>query len=121
MKKTILLLLVLSVFSFNGIAQENATFKGLKTLNDSLNYTLGFANGDAIKKYYTKLPIEQLIPILIKNLEVGFHSTNIEIAGKDSTIENSEIRDMGLKVGTTLKNQLVTGLLDKPELKVDRV
>ena len=119
MKKTILLLLVLSVFSFNGIAQENATFKGLKTLNDSLNYTLGFANGDAIKKYYTKLPIEQLIPILIKNLEVGFHSTNIEIAGKDSTIENSEIRDMGLKVGTTLKNQLVTGLLDKPELKVD--
>jgi hypothetical protein len=119
MKKTILLLLVLSVFSFNGIAQENATFKGLKTLNDSLNYTLGFANGDAIKKYYTKLPIEQLIPILIKNLEVGFHSTNIAIAGKDSTIENSEIRDMGLKVGTTLKNQLVTGLLDKPELKVD--
>ena len=119
MKKSNLLLIALFVFVFNGIAQENVTFKGLKTQNDSINYTLGFANGDAIKKYYTKMPIEQLIPILIKNLEVGFHSTNIAIAVKDSAIENSEIRDLGLKVGTTLKNQLVTGLLDKPELKVD--
>ena len=119
MKKTILLLLVLSVFSFNGIAQENATFKGLKTQNDSLNYTLGFANGDGIKKYYTKIPVEQLIPVLIKNLELGFNSTNNEPVRKDTTTEYSEIRETGLKVGTTLKRQLVSGLMDKPGIKVD--
>jgi len=119
MKKNILLLLVLTVFSFNGIAQDNTGFKGLKTQNDSINYTLGFANGDGIKKYYTKIPIEQLIPVLIKNLEIGFNSTNNEPARKDSTTENSEIREMGLKIGTTLKRQMVTGLMDKPGIKVD--
>jgi len=119
MKKINLLFLILFVFSLTAFAQEKVHFKELKTQNDSLNYTLGFANGDGIKKYYTKIPVEKLIPILINNLEIGFHSTNISIAGKDSVNENSEIRDMGLKIGTTLKNQLITGLMDKPDLKVD--
>ena len=119
MNKYILLLLVLFVFSVHGIAQENTIFKGLKTQNDSLNYTLGFANGDGIKNYYTKIPVEQLIPVFIKNLELGFYSTNNEPEVKDSTAENSEIREMGLKIGGTLKNQVVTGLMGKPGLKVD--
>ena len=119
MKKNNFVLLVLFIFSLNGIAQEKVPFKGLKTLNDSLNYTLGFANGDGIKKYYTKIPVEQLIPILIKNLELGFYSTNNEPARKDSTTENSEISETGFKIGTTLKKQVVTGLMNKPDIKVD--
>src|ERR1035437_7191938 len=120
MKKTILRIVFLIMVSTNCIAQENVSKVSLKTLNDSLNYTLGFANGDGIKNYYFKnLNADLAITSFMKCLDLAYHSTDNELIRKDSTNEYFGISQVGSKVGTPLKKQLKTGLMGYSDLKVD--
>ena len=73
----------------------------LKTQNDSLNYTLGLANGDGIKSYYMKTdssskPIIALMKALDKAYKGG---------SKD------EMYKLGLEIGNSFKQQKAKGLM----------
>jgi len=120
MKKTILRIVFLIMVSTNCIAQENISKVSLKTLNDSLNYTLGYANGDGIKNYYFKnLNTDQAITYFMKSLDVAYLSIDDELVRKDSTNEYFGISQIGSKVGTQLKKQVITGLMGYAGIKVD--
>jgi FKBP-type peptidyl-prolyl cis-trans isomerase FklB len=120
MKKTILRIVFLVMVSTNCIAQENVSKVSLKTLNDSLNYTLGYANGDGIKNYYFKnLNTDQAITNFMKWLDLAYHSSDNGIIRNDSTNEYFSISQVGNKIGTELKKQLVKGLMGYANLRVD--
>jgi len=120
MKKTILRIVFFIMVSTNCIAQENISKVSLKTLNDSLNYTLGYANGDGIKNYYFKnLNTDQAITYFMKSLDVAYLSIDDELVRKDSTNEYFGISQIGSKVGTQLKKQVITGLMGYAGIKVD--
>ena len=120
MKKTILRIVFLIMVSTNCIAQENISKVSLKTLNDSLNYTLGYANGDGIKNYYFKnLNTDQAITYFMKSLDVAYLSIDDELVRKDSTNEYFGISQIGSKVGIQLKKQVITGLMGYAGIKVD--
>lgn len=120
MKKTILRIVLLIMFSTNCLAQENVSKVSLKTQNDSINYALGFANGDGIKNYYFKnLNFGQAITDFIKSMDIAYHSTDNELVSKDSTNEYFGISQIGSKVGIQLKKQIITGLMGYASIKVD--
>ena len=120
MKKTILRIVFLIMVSTNCIAQENVSKVSLKTLNDSLNYTLGYANGDGIKNYYFKnLNADLAITSFMKCLDLAYHSTDNGIIRNDSTNEYFGISQVGNKIGTELKKQLIKGLMGYANIKVD--
>ena len=120
MKKTILRIVFLIMVSTNCIAQENVSKMSLKTQNDSINYALGYANGDGIKNYYFKnLNTGQAITNFMKSLDISYHSTDNELVSKDSTNEYFGISQIGSKVGTQLKKQIITGLMGYSDIKVD--
>lgn len=82
----------------------------LKTLNDSLNYTLGLANGDQIKNYYLKNDSsDKAIDAVVKSLDQAFNSPD----SKD------EIFKLGLQVGSTFKQLKVKGLMGDSTLVFD--
>jgi FKBP-type peptidyl-prolyl cis-trans isomerase FklB len=82
----------------------------LKTLNDSLNYTLGLANGDQIKSYYLKNDSsDKAIEAIIKNLEQAYNSAE----------SKNEIHKLGIQVGSTFKQLRVKGLMGDSTLKFD--
>ena len=100
MKKTILRIVFLIMVSTNCIAQENISKVSLKTLNDSLNYTLGYANGDGIKNYYFKnLNTDQAITYFMKSLDVAYLSIDDELVRKDSTNEYFGISQIEKRLG----------------------
>lgn len=120
MKKTISRIVFLIMVSTNCIAQENVSKVSLKTQNDSINYALGFANGDGIKNYYFKnLNTGQAITNFMKCMDVAYLSTDNELVRKDSTNEYFGISQIGSKVGTQLKKQIITGLMGYSNIKVD--
>jgi len=120
MKKTTLRIVFLIMVSTNCIAQENISKVSLKTQNDSLNYALGFANGDGIKNYYFKnLQADQAITNFMKSMDVAYQSTDNELVRNDSTNEYFGISQIGSKVGTQLKKQIITGLMGYAVIKVD--
>ena len=120
MKKTILRIVFLIMVSTNCIAQENGLKVSLKTQNDSLNYALGFANGDGIKNYYFKnLNSDQAITNFMKWLDLAYHSSDNEIIRNDSTNEYFGISQVGNKIGSELKKQLIKGLMGYANIKVD--
>ena len=120
MKKTILRIIFLIMVSTSCIAQVKGSKVSLKTLNDSLNYTLGYANGDGIKNYYFKnLNTEQAITNFMKCLDFAYHSSDDNLIKNDSTNEYFGICQVGSKVGTALKKQQKTGLMGYSEVKVD--
>lgn len=91
----------------------------LRTQTDSLNYTLGVANGEGIRNYYLKnKPLDEFISIFIKYLDAGF-STDSQFIKPDSTNKYAEIIELGNKVGSALKAQVTTGLIDISGIKVD--
>ncbi len=80
----------------------------LKTQNDSLNYTLGLANGDGIKNYYMKSdssskPIIALMKALDKAYSTG--------------ADKGEMYKLGLEIGNSLKQQKAKGLMGDSTLK----
>jgi len=84
----------------------------LKTQIDSLNYAFGLANGDGIKNYYIKGDSAQ------KSIKALMEGLNEGMKGKIEK-ENTEMVDLGDKIGTSLKEQKKTGLMGDSTLKVE--
>ena len=121
MKKIIKIAIFTLLFASHCLGQTATTQNqiSLRTQTDSLNYTLGVANGDAIKNYYLKdKPLEEFIGVFIKYLDAGFADEN-QFIKPDSTNKYAEIIELGNKVGNALKAQVSTGLMDYSSLKVD--
>ncbi|MEI6752457.1 MAG: FKBP-type peptidyl-prolyl cis-trans isomerase N-terminal domain-containing protein [Paludibacter sp.] len=79
----------------------------LKTQNDSLNYTLGLANGDGIKNYYMKSDSSSKpIIALMKALDKAYKGSN-----------KGEMYKLGLEIGNSLKQQKAKGLMGDSTLK----
>lgn len=120
MKKTILQILVLLVVSIQAMAGEIIPTVVLKTKNDSVNYAVGVANGDNIRKNCFKdLPVELAIKHFMKYFEEAFHSGKNEKIPLDTTTIYFGISKVGIYGGNKLKEQLVTGLMGNAGFKVD--
>lgn len=79
----------------------------LKTQNDSLNYTLGLANGEGIKNYYMKSDSSSKpIIALMKALEKAYKGS-----------DKGEMYKLGLEIGNSLKQQKAKGLMGDSTLK----
>lgn len=121
MKKTIKIAIFTLLFASHCLGQTAATQNQilLRTQTDSLNYTLGVANGDGIRNFYLKdKPLDEFIGVFIKYLDAGFADEN-QFIKPDSTNKYAEIIELGNKVGSALKAQVTTGLIDIANIKVD--
>ena len=103
---------IIAAMVFTSCNSNKAKLPTLKTQLDSLNYAFGVANGDGIKNYYikgdsAKKAIEQLLA-----------GVNEGMKGKVEK-ENTELTDLGTKIGTSLKDQKKSGLMGDSTLKVD--
>jgi Domain amino terminal to FKBP-type peptidyl-prolyl isomerase len=82
----------------------------LKSQNDSLNYTLGLANGAGVKDYFLKTDSsEKTILVIMKALDEAYKSGD----SKD------EMYKMGYQIGVSLKQMKVKGLLGDSTLVFD--
>ena len=97
---------------FTSCNSNKASLPTLKTQNDSLNYAFGLANGDGIKNYYIKGDSAK------KSIEALMAGVNEGVKGKVEK-DNSELTDLGTKIGTALKDQKKSGLMGDSALKVD--
>jgi hypothetical protein len=110
MKKQSILSLValVAIFMLASCNKYDAKTATLKNQNDSLNYTLGLANGDGIKNYYMKTdssskPIIALMKALDKAYSTG--------------ADKGEMYKLGLEIGNSLKQQKAKGLMGDSTLK----
>ena len=83
----------------------------LNDQNDSINYALGYANGDGIKNYYMNNVDDQdaAIKAFIDALDKAYNSD----------AEPDEMYQLGLQLGTTLARQKAEGLMGNEDLKFD--
>ena len=83
----------------------------LNDQNDSINYALGYANGDGIKNYYMNGVDDQdaAIKAFIDALDKAYNSD----------AEPDEMYQLGLQLGTTLARQKAEGLMGNEDLKFD--
>ena len=112
MKKLNIFIAVLMVAAFSSCSSDKAKTPTLKTQLDSLNYAFGLANGGGIKDYYIKGDSADIkIASLLAGLKEGMKG--------EVDAEHAEIQDLGTKIGSSLKDQLKTGLMGDSTLKVD--
>ncbi len=102
------LVALVAIFMLASCNKYEAKTATLKTQNDSLNYTLGLANGDGIKNYYMKTdssskPIIALMKALDKAYSTGANK--------------GEMYKLGLEIGNSLKQQKAKGLMGDSTLK----
>lgn len=105
MKKQSILSLValVAIFLLASCNKYEAKTVTLKTQNDSLNYTLGLANGEGIRtNMMQKDTSEKAIVALMKAVEKAYKE---EGANKD------ELYKLGMQVGTSFKQQKSKGLM----------
>lgn len=103
MKKQIIYSLValVAIFMFASCNKYEAKKVTLKTQNDSLNYTLGLANGDGIKNYYMKSDSSSKpIIALMKALDKAYKGS-----------DKGEMYKLGLEIGNSFKQQKAKGLM----------
>jgi FKBP-type peptidyl-prolyl cis-trans isomerase FklB len=114
MKKLNIFLAValVAAIAFSSCNSNKAKMPTLKTQIDSLNYAFGMANGDGIKNYYIKGDSAK------KAIESLMAGVNEGMKGKVEK-ENTELTDLGTKIGTSLKEQKKSGLMGDSTLKVD--
>ncbi|MDD3322600.1 MAG: FKBP-type peptidyl-prolyl cis-trans isomerase [Paludibacter sp.] len=103
---------IVAVFAFSSCENNKTKLPTLSSQIDSLNYAFGVANGDGIKNYYLK---GDSTDKAIKSLLEGFKE------GMKGEIEkdNTEMVDLGSKIGSSLKDQQKSGLMGDSTLKVD--
>ena len=110
MKKQSILSLValVAIFLLASCNKYEAKTVTLKTQNDSLNYTLGLANGEGIKaNMMQKDSSDKAIVALMKALDKAYK----EDASKD------ELYKLGIQVGNSFKQQKAKGLMGDSTLK----
>jgi len=108
----ILAVVLVAAVAFTSCNSNKASMPTLKTQLDSLNYAFGLANGDGIKNYYIKGDSAQ------KAIKALMEGVNEGMKGKVEK-DNTELTDLGTKIGTALKEQKKTGLMGDSTLKVD--
>lgn len=83
----------------------------LNDQNDSINYALGYANGDGIKNYYMTDVKNQdaAIKAFIEALEKAYNSD----------AEPDELYQLGVNLGSALKQQEADGLMGNEDLKLN--
>ncbi len=103
MKKQSILSLValVAIFMMTSCNKYEAKTSALKTQNDSLNYTLGLANGDGIKNYYMKSDsTDKPVIALMEALEKAYKGG-----------DKGEMYKLGVEIGNSLKQQKANGLM----------
>ena len=101
------LVAILVLTSCNKYGEKAVT---LKTQNDSLNYTLGLANGDGIKSnMMQKDSSEKSIAALIKALDKAYKSGG----------DKDEMYKLGVQIGNSFKQQKAKGLMGDSTLIFD--
>ena len=108
----ILAVVLVAAIGFTSCNSNKASMPTLKTQIDSLNYAFGLANGDGVKNYYIKGDSAK------KSIEALMAGVNEGMKGKVEK-ENTEMTDLGNKIGTALKDQKKSGLMGDSSLKVD--
>jgi hypothetical protein len=103
MKKQILgTVILVAVFVFAACNKYEPKSVKLSTLNDSVNYTLGLANGDGIKKYMMQNDSsDKAIVALITALDKAYNNNASE----------DELYKLGLQIGSSFKSMKKTGLM----------
>jgi len=105
MKKQSILSLValVAVLLMTSCNKYQAKSADLKTQNDSLNYTLGLANGDGIKTNMMQADTtDQAIVALMKALDEAYKK------GGDN---KDELYKLGVQIGNSFKQQKAKGLM----------
>jgi len=103
---------IVAAFAFSSCKNDKAQTPTLKTQLDSLNYAFGLANGGGIKDYYIKGDsAEQKIASLLEGLKEGMKG--------EVDADHAELQDLGTKIGSSLKDQMKSGLMGDSTLKVD--
>ena len=112
MKNLNIFIAVLLVAAFSSCSSDKAKTPTLKTQLDSLNYAFGLANGGGIKDYYIKGDSADIkIASLLAGLKEGMKG--------EVDADHAELQDLGTKIGSSLKDQLKSGLMGDSTLKVD--
>jgi hypothetical protein len=111
MKKQILTVVtLLAIFVMSSCNKFEAKEVKLNNQNDSLNYTLGLANGKGIKDYYMKNDSsEKAMTSLIAALDKAFKGEGTE----------DEMYKLGLQIGNSFKQQKKQGLMGDSTLVFD--
>ena len=101
---------LVAIFVMSSCNKFEAKEAKLSTLNDSLNYTLGLANGDGIKNYYMqKDSTDKPIIALMKALDEAYKAD----------VNKDEMYKLGLQIGTSFKQQKKQGLMGDSTLVFD--
>jgi len=122
MKKNIKIAIASLIFASNCFGQTITTQNQiiLHSQTDSLNYALGFINGNAIKNnFFKNKNLDESIKVFMKYMDEGFTSDKQFVKPDSTTNKNAEIIEIGNKVGTSLKKQLTTGLMQYATIKFD--
>lgn len=103
MKKQILgAVILVAVFVMASCNKYEPKSVKLGTLNDSVNYTLGLANGDGIKKYMMqKDSSDKAIEVLMSALDKAYSSKTDE----------DELYKLGVQIGNSFKTMKKGGLM----------
>jgi FKBP-type peptidyl-prolyl cis-trans isomerase FklB len=93
---------LVAIFVMASCGKYEAKKVSLNSQNDSLNYTLGLANGAVIKDYYMKNDSsDKPIAVLMKAIEEAYKTD----APKD------EMYKLGLQIGSSFKQNKTKGLM----------
>jgi len=100
---------LLAVITMVSCKKNTAQTATLSNMNDSINYALGYANGDGIKNYYmTSVEDENAaIKEFLEALDKAFNSD----------AEPDEMYQLGLNIATSLKQHEKDGLMGESTLK----
>ncbi len=104
-----MLVAILTIFGMISCNKYEAKSTKLKSQNDSLNYTLGLANGEGIKNYYMASDSSDAkVVALIESLDKAFENNNTD-----------QTYLLGLQIGNSLKGQKKKGLFNDSTMKFD--
>lgn len=112
MKKQSILSLValVAIFLLSSCNKYEAKTVTLKTQNDSINYTLGLANGQNIKtNLMQKDSSDKAVVALMKAIDEAY----------SKEVSKDEMFKLGQQIGSTLKKQKASGLMGDSTLKLD--
>jgi hypothetical protein len=110
MKKQSILSLValVAIFLLSSCNKYEAKTVTLKTQNDSINYTLGLANGEGIKNnLMQKDSSDKAVVALMKAIDAAY----------SKEVSKDEMFKLGQQIGSTFKKQKAAGLMGDSTLK----
>lgn len=113
MKKTRIFFLIGTIAALASCSKYEAKNVPLNNMNDSLNYTLGLADGANIKNFYfrddtTGTATREFMDALVKSYK-----------SKEKT-ENNELFELGKNIGSFFKQQEENGLLGDTALTYNK-